>query len=398
MQTYIRSSVVVGVLVAASFVALAQGQQNGTAGPRSSVPRNTNRSTQPPSGPPQIVYYMGKVVMDTGIAPPSSVAVLRVCNGITRRETFTSSDGSFSFTVGDRATDLVSEASQDTRDMSSTGQFTPTNPMMIGQSNFQSPIADCELRADLSGYVSSSIRIDPSMANSNVGIIMLHSRRKKAEGMVTVASLEVPSKARKEYEKGSELLEKGDLAGAEKSLQKAIDMYPKFAEAWLRMGDLEERRKNIEGATRDYQEAIKSDANLTLAYLRMAFLTAVARDWEQTRRLTDRLITLDPVNFPIAYYYNAVAELNLKHIDKAETSALRAESMDKQHAEPRVELLLASIYTAKGAYSSAADHYRAYLNLVPNGPLTERVKTDIAQMEEMSKSQTPPRPAPSANK
>ena len=150
--------------------------------------------------------------MDTGIAPPSSVAVLRVCNGMSRRETFTSSDGSFSFTVGDRATDMVAEASQDTRDLTSNGQFTPSNPMMMGQGTFQSPIADCELRADLSGYASTSIRLDTSMANSNVGIIMLHTRGKKAEGMISVASLEVPSKARKEFEKGSEQLEKGDLA------------------------------------------------------------------------------------------------------------------------------------------------------------------------------------------
>jgi tetratricopeptide (TPR) repeat protein len=336
--------------------------------------------------------------MDTGIAPPSSVAVLRVCNGMSRRETFTSSDGSFSFTVGDRATDMVAEASQDTRDLTSNGQFTPSNPMMMGQSTFQSPIADCELRADLSGYASTSIRLDTSMANSNVGIIMLHTRGKKAEGMISVASLEVPSKARKEFEKGSEQLEKGDLAAAEKSLQKAIDMYPKFAEAWLRMGDLEQHRKNLEAATKDYQEAINADPNLSLAYLRMAFLTAVARDWEQTRKLTDRLIALDPVNYPLAYYYNAVAELNLKQINKAETNALRAESMDKQHTEPRVELLLASIYTAKGAYSSAADHYRAYLKLVPDGPLTERVKTDIARMEGMAKSQAPAPPIPAANK
>jgi tetratricopeptide (TPR) repeat protein len=380
------------VTVCVLFVTSASAQRNSTTGSRPAVPRSPNRSTQP-TLPPQIVYYTGKVVMDTGIAPPSTVAIMRVCNGMSRRETFTSADGAFSFTVGDRAADMVAEASQDNRDMSSNGQFTPSNPMTMGQTNFQSPIADCELRADLSGYASSTIHLDQTMTNSDVGIIMLHSRGKKAEGMVSVASLEVPSKARREYEKGSELLEKGDPAGAEKSLRKAIDMYPKFAEAWLRLGDLEQRGKNLEGAMKDYQEAINSDPNLALPYLRMAFLTAVARDWEQTRKLTDRLIVLDPVNFPLAYYYNAVAELNLKHIDKAETNALRAESMDKQNAEPRVELLLASIYTAKGAYSSAIDHYRAYLKLVPDSPLSERVKTDIARMEGMAKSQTPVAPS-----
>jgi tetratricopeptide (TPR) repeat protein len=249
----------------------------------------------------------------------------------------------------------------------------------------------------MTGHSSTAIRLDPSMVNSNIGVIMLHSRTKKAEGMVTVASLEVPAKARKEYEKGSEQLEKGNLAEAEKSLRKAIDQYPKFAEAWTRLGDLEQRRKNNEAAVKDYQEAISSDPNLPVPYLRMAFLEAVSKNCEDTRKLTERLISLDATDFPLAYYYNGVAEYNLNHLAKAESSALRAESMDKEHIEPRIQLLLANIYTLKESYAAAADHYRAYLKIVPNGPLTERVKTDLAKMEEMAKSQAPPSPA-SANR
>ena len=331
--------------------------------------------------------------MDVGMPPPSSVAVVRVCNGISRRETFTSSDGSFSFLLGDRASDMVADASEDAQGNAPNPQVFRSNPTAFGQTNSQSAIADCELRADLAGYTSSSIRLDPSMNNSNVGVIILHSRTKKADGMVTAASLEVPAKARKEFEKGGEALEKGNLAEAEKELRKAIDLYPKFAEAWLRLGDLEQQRKNAEGASQDYQEAINADPKFPLPYLRMAFLCAVAHDWEQTLKLTERLISLDPVSFSLAYYYNAVAEFNLKHMAKAEGSALRAETLDKAHSEPRVELLLASIYNAKEAYSSAADHYRAYLKLVPAGPLTERVKTDLAKTEELAKSQ-PPAPMP----
>jgi tetratricopeptide (TPR) repeat protein len=234
------------------------------------------------------------------------------------------------------------------------------------------------------------------MNNSNVGVIVLHYRGKKAEGMVSVAALQVPAKARKEYEKGSELLEKGNLPEAEKSLRKAIDMYPKFAEAWLRLGDLEIRRKNLEGASADYQEAINADPNFTLPYIRLTAVLARTQDWEQTRKLSERLISMDPVNFPQAYYYNAIANMNQNHMPQAETSALKAESLDKQHGEPRIELVLATIYVAQGSYSSAADHYRAYLKLVPDGPLNERVKTDLAKIEEMAKSQ--PSAAPPVNK
>jgi tetratricopeptide (TPR) repeat protein len=368
----------------------ASAQQGGTSGGKVTQPKVPARTTPNtvPTTPRPTIFYMGKVAMDTGMAPPTPVAVLRICNGSARRETMTSSDGSFSFMLDNRPNDMLPDASDDTQGFGPDSLSSRSNPLTTGQRSQDLTINDCELRAGLAGYSSSAIRLDPSMNNSNVGVIVLHYRGKKAEGMVSVAALEVPAKARKEYEKGSESLEKGNLPEAEKSLRKAIDLYPKFAEAWLRLGDLELRRKNADGASADYQEAINADPNFTLPYIRLASLLAQAQNWEQTRQVTDRVISLDPVNYPLAYYLNAIANMNLKRMAQAETSALRAETLDKQHIEPRVELLLATIYVAKGSYSSAAEHYRAYLKLVPDGPLNERVKTDLAKIEEMAKSQT----------
>jgi len=381
-------------LLVAAFAMLGLAGYAQSSGKRSANPRVPNRSSSSIDKAQQPVFYMGKVVLDTGIAPPTPVPIIRTCNGVSRRETLSAGDGSFSFMLGvDRYNEMVPDATSDTQGFTTDSQVSRTTMMATGQLNPQSPMSDCEVRAELAGYSSSFIRLDPTMANSSIGVIMLHSRFKKAEGMVTVASLEVPQKARKDYEKGSEALEKGNLDDAEKSLRKAIDQYPKFAEAWTRMGDLEQRRKNTDAAMKDYQEAINADPNLPVPYLRMAYLHAISRNWEDTQKLTERLITLDPTDFPVAYYYNAVAEFNLKRLGKAESSALRAESMDRQHMEPRIELLLASIYTAKESYSTAAEHYRAYLKMVPNGPLSDRVKTDLAQVEQMAKSQAPPTPA-----
>jgi hypothetical protein len=58
--------------------------------------------------------------------------------------------------------------------------------------------------------------------------------------------------------------------------------------------------------------------------------------------------------------------------------------------------LLATIYNAKGSPGLAADHYRGYLKLVPDGPLSRRVKAELAKTEQMAKSQGAA--APPANK
>ncbi|HEY4933022.1 MAG TPA: tetratricopeptide repeat protein [Terriglobales bacterium] len=379
---------VASLIVSTFLLAGASAQQSGGSGGKASLSKAPARVNPNPTGPSPTTYYMGKVVVDTGMPPPASVAVLRICNGMSRRETFTSGDGSFSFMVGNLSNGALPDASDDTRQFGTSSQLSRNNPFTANPNSPEATIADCELRADLAGYTSSSIRLDNSMTNSNVGVIVLHSRSKKSDGMVSVASLQVPQKARKEYEKGSESLEKGNLADAEKSLRKAIDLYPKFAEAWLRLGDVEERQKNTDGAMADYQKAIDADGNFALPYLRMAYLYALASNWEQTRNLTERVNALDPVNFPLAYYYNAVAEFNLNNIARAETNALRAASLDKLHSEPGVELLLATLYKSKGDPASAADHYRTYLKLVPDGPLSQKVKADLAKTEQLAKSQS----------
>ncbi len=200
------------ILLMAFLLTVANAQQGGLNGgvvPPTKAPTRTGPSTAPP-GPQPTIYYTGKVLLDTGMAPPEPAAVLRVCNGASRRQTMTSVDGSFSFMTGDRNNDLLPDASDDTRGFGPDVQMGRSNSTGTGQRNLDSRFYDCELRADLAGYSSSSIRLDPSMNNSNVGVIVLHYRGKKAEGMISVASLAVPGKARKEYEKGSEALEKGN--------------------------------------------------------------------------------------------------------------------------------------------------------------------------------------------
>ena len=374
-------------------MSLSAAQQQGGNGGKQPVTRQPARvTTNSPATTQQPVFYVGKVLIDSGTPPPTQVAILRVCNGISRRETFTGADGSFSFMVGDGLREVTPDASDDMRALAADSRFSRTTGGAGGQTSTQNLIADCELRAELAGYSSTAIRLDSSMSNSAVGVIMLHSRTKNTDGMVTVASLAVPSKARKEFEKGSEQLEKGELENAEKSLRKAIDQYPKFAEAWTRLGDLEQRRNNQAAARQDYQEAINADSNLPLPFLRLAFLDVAAKDWDQARKSSEKVISLDPTDFPVAYYYNAVAEFYLGHIAKAESSALRAESLDRQHSEPRIELLLASIYVAKDSFSTAADHYRAFLKLVPEGAVSDRVKTELAKIEQLAKSDGPPVP------
>lgn len=358
--------------------------------------RNTGQGTGPPpsvgSGDQlqHTIFVRGKVVVSDGSALPGPAAIVSVCGGNTRREAITRPDGSFSFLLGDRTSSVTQDASNTDRPVDI---FSGTNTSMTSNAPGSAPtqfdtrtLTNCELRADLPGYMSSHLEF-PGMPTGaiDVGVLVLRSLGTKSEAVVSVTSLQAPSNARKEFAKAKTQVEKGKLEEAEASLRKAVGEYPQYAEAWYMLGKLQAMKKDAAGAHASFEAAQKADPSYPPPLLPLAQAAAQAHKWEDALSLSDRLIALDAARYPMGYYYNAVANYNLDHLQAAEASALKAESLDKTHAEPRVEILLGMIYTARQNYSAAAEHYRNYLHIVPEGAVAAQVKSDLAKCEEMAK-------------
>ena len=71
------------------------------------------------------------------------------------------------------------------------------------------------------------------------------------------------------------------------------------------------------------------------------------------------------VEFPGIYYYDAVANYELKHADVAEKAVRRAIELDKDHAYPAAEALLGKVLADKGDSRGAMDHFTKYVQLAP---------------------------------
>lgn len=362
--------------------------------------RSTGRTPGPAStgtgdNLPHTIFVVGKVAMSDGSAVPSQVAIVSVCGANTRREAITRPDGSFSFMLGDRNSSVMQDASNTDRPVDifsgSNTSMTSNSPGSASTQFDTRSLQNCELRADLQGYQSSHVEF-PGMPTGtvNVGLLTLRSRSSKGDAVVSVTSLQAPPSARKEFDKAKAQLDKGKFDEAEGSLRKAVDEYPQYAEAWFMLAKLQAQKKDLAGAHASYEAAIKVDPSYPPPYLPLAQAAAQAHQWQDALSLTDRLLGLDASRYPLAYYYNAVANYNLDRLPAAEVSALKAEGLDKAQIEPRIEILLAMIYTAKQNYSVAAEHYRTYLRIVPDGPLTAQVKSDLAKCEEMGKVKSAP--------
>jgi len=251
----------------------------------------------------------------------------------------------------------------------------------------------CDLRAALGGYRSDTITLANRryMDNPDVGTIVLHNMT-NVKGLTTSATTALaPKDARKSYEKALEALKRSRPDDAQKELLKAVEMYPKFAAAWFELGRVYERRDHFEEAREAYGKAIAADANFVNPYERIYTLAAKESRWQEVADTSDRVLRLNPYDFPGAYYLNAVANLQLKRLDPAEKSAREAVKLTGAQAEPRASYVLGVILANKGDFAPAAESLRTYLKVDPNGPDKERVVKMLADVERLGQAKVEPK-------
>jgi tetratricopeptide (TPR) repeat protein len=391
----------VGVLILMAGVAAAQVKGGGTTtnpgtgGPtvpgtgtigaptRNTIPstNNPNTSTNPFPDTSRPVFLSGKVLLSDGTAPPEPVTIERVCGSRVYKEAWTDSKGRFSFQVGENRSAMM-DASIDNGVPSSAGGMNNTRGLGSGPST--SKMFGCELRAALPGFRSESLNLSnrQTMDNPDVGTIYL-KRMANVDGLtISATSYNAPKDARKAYEKGKELLKKDKFDEAAKQFEKSVEIYPKYAMAFYEIGRLKEGENKPEEARQAYDEALKADSKLIPPYERMAAMAIQEKKWQDAADISDRMIRLNPVDFPSAYFFNSLANLNMKKLDEAEKSAAELLKIDTQHRIARGEHLMAVVLAQKGEFEKAAPHFRAFIALVPAGSTdADLAKKQLADVE-----------------
>lgn len=331
------------------------------------------------------MFMSGKVIMEDGTPPPEAVTIERVCNGIARPEGVTDSKGRFSFELG-RNTGMFMDASVSSPDfgpgtMSGSRGGSGIGPNMGIR---ERDLLGCELRAALPGFRSDVVNLSGRrfLENPDVGTIVLR-RMGNVEGLtISATSLAAPKDAKKAFEKGRDAAKKNKLEDAQKHLQKALEIYPKYAVAWHELGLVHDRRKDPQAARQAFEKALEVDQKFISPYDGLAQMAARENNWQEVADITDRMLRLNPIDFPRAYFYNAVAKLNLQKLDDAQVSATRLIEMDPSNRYIKVEHVLGLILAQKQDYAGAAVHIRKFITDAPKGTDLEQAKKQLSQLEQ----------------
>ncbi len=388
----VSATTFLGILLLSAPVALAQtstttkppAPKPNTAPPTTTFPRQQDRRP---------IFLTGKVKLDDGTEPSERIAIERVCNGRVRREAYTDAHGSFGFQLGQNL--IMQDASVGSTDLmrgmgvagsssgsGSAGLMTPGATVGITPQE----LMGCELRASLPGYLSESINLAGHQVfdSPDVGILMLH-RVGKVEGTkVSMTTLQAPGDAKKALRRARHALEKKKLPEAQEQLEKAVSLFPRFAEAQLLLGEVYSAQGHADRAEQCYRAAIDADAHFVEPYHQLAVLAGRRSDWKTMADLSAKALQLDAYEYPAIYLVNAIANYNLHNLDAAEKSARAGRKLDSQYKLPRLDFLLANVLVRRGDNAGAAAQLQSFLKYSPTGKEADEAREMLDQTQKIA--------------
>jgi tetratricopeptide (TPR) repeat protein len=329
------------------------------------------------------VVLSGAVRMNDSSPPPASVLVRRTCKGNIESESWTDSQGHYSFKVGGSRTAAgpgdasrgAGRAADLSRPFGSSTQY--TNPVT-------SALRDCEMTAVLAGYRSDAmtLTVRSTMDDTRIPTIVMYPLSRADVLAVSATTETAPKNARKAYEKGLAAMKAQDWDAAGRELTRAVEDYPKFAVAWFELGMALEKRGDTAGAVQAWQEAVKTDSKYLMPYEKLAAYADRKEQWDEAAKYSNAWIQLDPEDFPAAYLVNAIAQARLGRLDEAERAARAGVLIDRNRRMPRLSYVLGLILAEKRQYAEAGEQFRDYLRYMPNAKDADIVREQISKLDQ----------------
>jgi len=359
------------------------GPTTGTTPTISPAPTTPAPTVAAPSRP---VFLSGNVSLDDGSPLPGSVNIQSVCASRQRIVAHTSPAGDFGFQWAVSTGFVFEDASENGRPPGSSSPGSgSTSSGTSGSSGSGSRLADsisnCDLRADLPGYTSSTVSLfnREGQENFDVGTILLHRITGDEGHVVSLLSLKAPKDAKKSFDKGAEQVRAGKPGDAAASFKKAVAAYPQYADAWLSLGRVEAQTGAPDAARTDFQKAMDLDDKLAGPWQELGFMASDQHNWEQAARYLDQAVRLDPMSSAKPWYFSAMANYNLGRFDVAERS-IRAD-LKLDTGNPHGEYLLGLVLIARKDLKGGADVLRSYIASAPKSDEVESAKKQLSRVE-----------------
>jgi len=196
---------------------------------------------------------------------------------------------------------------------------------------------------------------------------------------VSALDAAAPENARKDFESGRDLLSQGkDIPKSETLLQKAIDEYPQYSEAYLYLGLAYSSQSNWPEAEKALQKCVSLNKDNAAAFVALGAAENKQKEYPEAEKSLLQAVTLAPesadAQFELGNTYVA-----MQRWSDADQHVAKANSLRPDNAGQHV--LMGNILLRERNAEGALKEYQEYLKLDPNGPFADSTSKMVAKIQ-----------------
>jgi Flp pilus assembly protein TadD len=197
-------------------------------------------------------------------------------------------------------------------------------------------------------------------------------------GTVDARVAAIPPEARKEFDAGRKAVNRNDFAGAIPHLQKAIGLYPRYAEAYQLLGVAQLQTNQGQQAESSLVKALEIEDGMPRVQYLLGVLYAKTNRVNLAEKPLNRFADLDPQN-PEAHFELAKVCFALNKFPDAEMHARKAIELNETNTG--VYAVLGYTLLRQSKPQDARQAFQQFLKLDPNSPMAADMKATIAQID-----------------
>jgi tetratricopeptide (TPR) repeat protein len=197
-------------------------------------------------------------------------------------------------------------------------------------------------------------------------------------GELNLRVAQIPPKARKEYEAGQKRMQAQDTKGSVEHFQKAIELYPKYAEAYQLLGVMHMESGQLPEAESELQKSTEIEPSLSTGFFALGVCRNLMGKFPDAEPPLVRGLELDPKS-PDGHYELSKTYWQLGRWQDAEPHARKSVELKPEFAAPHV--ILGNVMLRKRDANGALKEFNEYLRLEPAGPFAANTRQMVSRIE-----------------
>lgn len=236
-----------------------------------------------------------------------------------------------------------------------------------------------------SQFLLSVLSISPAVCFAQTGFSERRAAGPRGEFVVSVQELKMSGKSRKAFEKGAELLNKGNAEASLAYFERAIADYPEHYKAYYNLGIAHYRLGHTAEAEQAFQKSIDlTGGGYAPPHFGMGMVLCQEHELQKAEMVLQRGLDLDPGS-ATGKYFLGFAQFGLNRLVDAERSVQQALLRKANFAE--AYFLLARIHLRQYNRPGVEQDLKNYLQLEPRGEGSQQARALLALAQQATRLQ-----------